>query len=344
MDCWRTFPAVQTPTTSATADYDVFGALRGGAGSGTFGFTGEQYDAETGYTYLRARYYDPALGRFVSADSVQPNAPGTQGWNLYAYVANNATTWTDPSGNTVNPAVLAPYALVSGCVRTMWCATLLAQGNALVVSGPGIQRPSGIAIMAAALIGCALDIWVGKLSDGSPGIVGGCYLLYKGALKTLEDHAPTCASPEACESPSPNPERKKEPFIPKTPSPTDNSNGDECEALKQGLPLILTEDRKNHIREDHSTGARYQKGEFYLDFSAFDEWDALFAEILGRAASGTRDWEWNIEHQSCNLELRMGRVIGRASNGQPTSVVLLSADPVSGNVITMYPVRFGLRR
>jgi RHS repeat-associated protein len=51
------------------------------------GFTGEQSDAESGFTYLRARYLSPSLGRFLSADSVQPNAPGSQGYNHYSYVA-----------------------------------------------------------------------------------------------------------------------------------------------------------------------------------------------------------------------------------------------------------------
>ncbi len=41
----------------------------------------------------------PNLGRFLSVDTVQPNAPGTMGYNLYAYVANNPTTWIDPSGH-----------------------------------------------------------------------------------------------------------------------------------------------------------------------------------------------------------------------------------------------------
>lgn len=45
-------------------------------------YTGEQFDAETGFTYLHARYLNSALGRFLSADSVQPNAPGSQGYNL----------------------------------------------------------------------------------------------------------------------------------------------------------------------------------------------------------------------------------------------------------------------
>ncbi len=57
------------------------------------GFTGELTDPSTGFVDLRARELDPTLGRFLSADTVQPNAPGSQGYNLYAYVANNPTTW-----------------------------------------------------------------------------------------------------------------------------------------------------------------------------------------------------------------------------------------------------------
>jgi RHS repeat-associated protein len=68
-----------------------------------FGFTGEYYAQETGMWHLRARDLHPSLGRFLSADPVQPNAPGTQGYNRYAYVANNPTTWVDPSGYSVEP-------------------------------------------------------------------------------------------------------------------------------------------------------------------------------------------------------------------------------------------------
>ena len=54
------------------------------------------------------------LGRFLSADSVQPNAPGTQGYNLYAYVANNPTTWVDPSGHSwEGAAMLTAYIMAN---------------------------------------------------------------------------------------------------------------------------------------------------------------------------------------------------------------------------------------
>ena len=42
--------------------------MRVGCGAASaFGFTGEQFDAETGLIYLRARYLDPQLGRFLGA-------------------------------------------------------------------------------------------------------------------------------------------------------------------------------------------------------------------------------------------------------------------------------------
>jgi RHS repeat-associated protein len=47
--------------------------------------------------YYRARYYDPSTGRFLSED---PNDQGSlyDNLNLYEYVENNATNWTDPFG------------------------------------------------------------------------------------------------------------------------------------------------------------------------------------------------------------------------------------------------------
>ena len=87
-------------TLTGTTDYDAFGAVRSQTGTSlALGYTGQLTDPSTGFIDLRARQLDPTLGRFLSADTVQPNAPGTQGYNLYAYTANNPTTWVDPSGH-----------------------------------------------------------------------------------------------------------------------------------------------------------------------------------------------------------------------------------------------------
>jgi RHS repeat-associated protein len=89
-------------TVTAGYGYDVFGEPRSGdPESATFLFTGEQYDArardvrlidaDTGLYYLRARYYDPSIGRFLTQDPV----PAV---NLYAYVGNNPVNYVDPAG------------------------------------------------------------------------------------------------------------------------------------------------------------------------------------------------------------------------------------------------------
>jgi len=50
-----------------------------------------------GLMFYNARYYDPALGRFVSADSLIPG--GAQGMDRFAYVNNSPVNFTDPSGH-----------------------------------------------------------------------------------------------------------------------------------------------------------------------------------------------------------------------------------------------------
>ncbi len=64
----------------------------------SFGYTGEMFDDATGLLYLRARYYDPGLGRFISPDPFlgRLEQPVTQ--NRYIYVHNNPLLFTDPSG------------------------------------------------------------------------------------------------------------------------------------------------------------------------------------------------------------------------------------------------------
>ena len=58
-------------------------------------YTGQQYDGVTEQYYLRARYYNPILGRFLQEDVCQGD-----GLNLYAYCRNNPVVYWDPSGYT----------------------------------------------------------------------------------------------------------------------------------------------------------------------------------------------------------------------------------------------------
>lgn len=65
------------------------------------GYTGQYNDSLTGLDYYNARYYDPVVGRFLSADTVQGNG---QGMDPYAYVGGNPETETDPTGHQIPTA------------------------------------------------------------------------------------------------------------------------------------------------------------------------------------------------------------------------------------------------
>ena len=80
-------------------DTDPFGVPTATQGTSAqpFRFTGEQRD-DTGLYYLRARFYDPALGRFLSRDPVAGTETQPSSLNRYAYVLNNPVNFADPSG------------------------------------------------------------------------------------------------------------------------------------------------------------------------------------------------------------------------------------------------------
>ena len=84
--------------------YDPFGNGVTSTGNATsiFGYTGEQTDS-TGLVFLRARYYDPGMGRFLSHDSFPGYLNLPQSQNPYAYVLNNPILYTDPSGKSFEP-------------------------------------------------------------------------------------------------------------------------------------------------------------------------------------------------------------------------------------------------
>ncbi|MBS7700219.1 MULTISPECIES: RHS repeat-associated core domain-containing protein [unclassified Chelatococcus] len=67
-------------------------------------FIGERQDSETGLLYLNARFYDPALGRFISPDWWDPTIPGV-GTNRYAYSQNDPINKSDPNGHVDDAGV-----------------------------------------------------------------------------------------------------------------------------------------------------------------------------------------------------------------------------------------------
>ncbi|MBK6432469.1 MAG: RHS repeat-associated core domain-containing protein [Anaerolineae bacterium] len=83
--------------------YKPWGETRGtpfGATPTKRRFTGQVLDEVAGGLYFyNARYYDPALGRFISADTIVPNPQNPQNLNRYSYVGNQPTAYVDPTGH-----------------------------------------------------------------------------------------------------------------------------------------------------------------------------------------------------------------------------------------------------
>ena len=64
-----------------------------------FRYRSYYWDGEFGLYYLQSRYYDPALGRFISADAISYlNPEDVIGFNLYSYCGNNPVMGIDPNG------------------------------------------------------------------------------------------------------------------------------------------------------------------------------------------------------------------------------------------------------
>ena len=68
-------------------------------GGTRYQFTGQRNDTAIGLYFYNARYYDPALGRFIQADTIVPSPANPQSLNRYAYTLNNPLRYTDPSGH-----------------------------------------------------------------------------------------------------------------------------------------------------------------------------------------------------------------------------------------------------
>ena len=83
-------------------NYDAFGNERAPSedDANPFRYCGEYYDTETGLYYLRARYYDPLIGRFTQEDTYRGNAKDPLSLNYYVYCYSNPVLYCDSGGHS----------------------------------------------------------------------------------------------------------------------------------------------------------------------------------------------------------------------------------------------------
>ena len=90
--------------------YTAFGEIRSGDSLTDYQYTGQRNESEIGLYYYIARYYDPQLGRFISADTIIPEPGSSKAYDRYSYVNNNPINFNDPSGHRMDDGCL-----IDGC-------------------------------------------------------------------------------------------------------------------------------------------------------------------------------------------------------------------------------------
>lgn len=126
------------------ADYEKYKQL---ANINPFRYRGYYYDTETELYFLKTRYYDPEVGRFISPDSIEYLDPETiNGLNLYAYCNNNPVSNVDPNGNKWWHWFLGVVAVVA-LAAVVVASAVLTGGTSLVAIGIGFAIGSAASVV-----------------------------------------------------------------------------------------------------------------------------------------------------------------------------------------------------
>ena len=122
---------------TSSPKFDVYGAVRANGGTATskqgfVGSLGHVSDTETGLVYMRARYYDPSVGRFTSED------PKGSGINWFEYCCDNPVNYVDETGKESSPAQIdATWFMLMSMLAAgiLWMRDMFTGGALLVTKG-----------------------------------------------------------------------------------------------------------------------------------------------------------------------------------------------------------------
>lgn len=184
-----------------------------------FAYRGYYYDTELGMYYLQSRYYDPAIGRFISSDG-QLNG-GLLGYNQFAYCANNPVMNIDPDGHAwwhwalaatvVVACAVATVATCGGFAAAATAVGLVASGTAAATTASTVAAGAfitsslalGAATLDAAMNSSSVDEFMDQGNWGTVGFVGfsAVYGGYQG-YQLYKSYNPAPANGSSTNSPS----------------------------------------------------------------------------------------------------------------------------------------------
>ena len=166
-DAWGNFKILDASGAEST-DIAPIGHLNG------FRYRGYYYCSEIGLYYLKSRFYDPVVGRFINADSVEYLDPSSvNGLNLYAYCLNNPVMYFDPFGNSIIASliILGYFAIAGGII-----------GGFLGANAAKEQGLTGVHYAAEIVHGVFKGIVCGLA-------VGGAFLVFSAGIAAVIGHA-----------------------------------------------------------------------------------------------------------------------------------------------------------
>jgi RHS repeat-associated protein len=164
-----------------TYSYDAFGTLieRTGTTDNNYLYAGEQFDADLGFYYNRARYLNVETGRFVSMDSHEGSLTEPLALHKYIYANNNSPNQIDPNGlsSIAEEAIVtdfigigstysyAPLATVSEAALAEFAASTAITATATAGTATTISAGSAVSSVLAFLGSAAFGLAVSSLSS-----------------------------------------------------------------------------------------------------------------------------------------------------------------------------------
>lgn len=163
--------------------FDPYGNLleENGSTLSTFGYTGDQTDS-SGLVFLRARYYSPAQGRFITQDPFGGSTAMPATLNAYSYGVNNPILHTDPSGQIapiiaamlIGGVVTGGIEMISELAQNSWNFNCLNWARIGVAAGAGaIGALFGFAGAAFGISIGGSGLFGAILAGGFSGLFGG---------------------------------------------------------------------------------------------------------------------------------------------------------------------------
>lgn len=142
----------------------------GGADHFRYKFAGKELDEADGLYYFNARYYDPSIGRFTTADTELGGlAFKTDVLNRYAYTLNNPVVYSDPSGHSAVGEAILDVAVIGFTLAAEVALDVVTAGAAIpeeLAVDAGIAAAEVTAdVTADALVDAGIDATTDALAD-----------------------------------------------------------------------------------------------------------------------------------------------------------------------------------